>query len=70
VSNQPSHRSRSLLRFACHVALLLFTATAIAAAAELDGVIMPGRQDAAGYPFVLAGLHNKLVSAEEAATLV
>jgi hypothetical protein len=54
----------------CHVALLLFTATAIAAAAELDGVVMPGRQDAAGYPFVLAGLHNKLVSAEEAASPV
>ena len=45
-----------MLRFVFHVALLLFTSTAMAAAAELDGVVMPDKQDVAGYHLVLNGL--------------
>ena len=45
-----------MLRFVFHVALLLLTSTAMAAAAELDGVVMPDKQDVAGYHFVLNGL--------------
>jgi chalcone isomerase-like protein len=41
-----------LLRFV----LPLFISTAIAAAAELDGVVMPDKQDVAGYHLVLNGL--------------
>jgi hypothetical protein len=39
-----------------HIALLLFTSTGMAAAAELDGVVMPDKQDVAGYHFVLNGV--------------
>ena len=43
-----------MLRFVFHVALLLLTSTAMAA--ELDGIVMPDKQDVAGYHFVLNGL--------------
>ena len=45
-----------MLRFVFHVALLLFISPVMAAAAELDGVVMPDKQDVAGYHFVLNGL--------------
>ena len=45
-----------MLRFVFHAAVLLFTSAAIAAAAQLDGVFMPDKQDIAGHHLVLNGL--------------
>ena len=56
MSNQPISQEQELLRFVFPIALLLFTSTAMAAAAELDGVVMPDKQDVAGYHFILNGL--------------
>jgi hypothetical protein len=38
-----------MLRFAFQAAILLFVSTAMVAAAELDGVVMPDQQDIAGH---------------------
>jgi hypothetical protein len=43
-------------RLVLHTALLWFALTAMAGAAELDGVIMPDTQDVGGYHLVLNGL--------------
>jgi hypothetical protein len=39
-----------------HAAILMFALTAMAGAAELDGVVMPDTQDVAGHHLVLNGL--------------
>jgi Chalcone isomerase-like len=39
-----------------NAALLLFASTAMASAAELDGVVMPDTHDVAGYHLTLNGL--------------
>jgi Chalcone isomerase-like len=45
-----------LLKLVFNAALLLFASTAMASAAELDGVVMPDTHDVAGYHLTLNGL--------------
>ena len=45
-----------MLRFAFQAAIPFFVLTTMAAAAELDGVVMPDKQDIAGHHLVLNGL--------------
>ena len=51
-----SQGAGDVLRFALQAAIPFFVSTAMAAAAELDGVVMPDKQDIAGHHLVLNGL--------------